>query len=400
MTTTFPCLRSEIQVTVHHENGEPLLVLSDPFGIADGPIVLNADMVDVLEACDGEQRFSDFAHDAEIDPDGPQMIQLRAFLGQLDEMGYFDGHHFERRAAEESARWESLTARPPVCAGSVYPEDPQELVEFLTREMNILPEDGNVSPLPAESTTNVLLVPHIDFRVAPQVYSPAFAKTHNHPADLVIMVGTSHYWSEHPFILTDKNFETPLGTVETERGLVDALRRALPGVAPTDIAHRPEHSLELHLVGLQHVRRGRPFTIVPLLVTMKALDEEVLAKATHTLRTTIEQSGRRALWFISGDLAHVGLKFGDEQPASEMLEAVRLADKDLLEALSGASADQYHRRITALPQDFRVCGHAPTVVALGATMPATGTILAYDVWEEAETGSAVTFATVAFGKNP
>ena len=96
-----------------------------------------------------------------------------------------------------------------------------------------------------------ILMPHIDFRVAPAVYGPGFAPLQDHDADLVIMVGTSHYWADDAFILTEKDFTTPLGIVKTDVDLVRALSESLPGVAKTDIAHRPEHSLELHLVGLQ-----------------------------------------------------------------------------------------------------------------------------------------------------
>jgi hypothetical protein len=47
-----------------------------------------------------------------------------------------------------------------------------------------------------------------------------------------------------------------------------------------------------------------------------------------------------------------------------------------------------------------VCGHAPAVLALQTALLAAGKLkgdtLGYDVWNEAETQSSVSFATVAW----
>ncbi|MBK7186350.1 MAG: AmmeMemoRadiSam system protein B [Ignavibacteria bacterium] len=114
-----------------------------------------------------------------------------------------------------------------------------------------------------------------------------------------------------------------MGIVKTDVDLVRALSESLPGVAKTDIAHRPEHSLELHLVGLQHTWEGRSYTVVPILVTMAALENGVLEQAAEVLREAVAASGRKAIWLISGDLAHVGKKFGDDLPAQAFIGDVK-----------------------------------------------------------------------------
>nr|MBP6510910.1 AmmeMemoRadiSam system protein B [Candidatus Kapabacteria bacterium] len=205
-----------------------------------------------------------------------------------------------------------------------------------------------------------------------------------------------HYWADDAFILTEKDFTTPLGTVKTDVDLVRALSESLPGVAKTDIAHRPEHSLELHLVGLQHTWEGRSYTVVPILVTMAALEDGVLEQAAEVLREAVAKSGRKAIWLISGDLAHVGKKFGDDLPAQAFIGDVKGADQRLLEHLRTASPEAYHSEIVATDHAYRVCGHAPTVLALTAVRPTSGSVVAYDIWDETETQSAVSFASVLF----
>jgi AmmeMemoRadiSam system protein B len=255
----------------------------------------------------------------------------------------------------------------------------------------------------------VYLIPHIDFRVAPSVYGPAFARIGEADADLFVIIGTSHYWGDHRVILTRKHHDTPLGVVHVDRGLVDALEQRLLAIddndatilAPNDLAHRPEHSIELHTVLLKHVRGDRPFHILPILVTGVGGEHDpdgvdVLQKIASCVRDVVQESGRKTVWLISGDLSHVGVRFGDDEPARDMLENVRRTDGELLEHLVSADAMRYHEAIEREEQRYRVCGHAPTLVGLFAAKPSAGKVLAYEVWDDADTDSAVTFATMAF----
>jgi len=401
--TTLPILRHDVQISVHQEDGESYLVLHDPFSFADGPIMVHSDMVDVLQSCDGVTTIAQLAEAANVEVDGPEMTRLILFLRQMDEMGYFEGASYEQRKLNELEVWSALAERPAVCAGATYPAEAAELRNYMEA---LLRNDVTTERRSDEITQGrndeavvapvAILMPHIDFRVAPAVYGPGFAPLQDHEADLVIMVGTSHYWADDAFILTEKDFTTPLGTVKTDVDLVRTLTESMPGVAKTDIAHRPEHSLELHLVGLQHTWEGRSYTVVPILVTMAALENGVLEQAAEVLREAVAASGRKAIWLISGDLAHVGKKFGDDLPAQAFIGDVKGADQRLLEHLRSASPQAYHSEILATDHAYRVCGHAPTVLALTAVRPTSGTVVAYDIWDETETQSAVSFASVLF----
>ena len=397
MHDILPALRVDIQLSVHTEDGEQFLVLSDPFSIADGPIMVNVDMLDLLQACDGETTYHALAQASSVDPDGAEIMRVRAFIQELSSLGYLEGDGFLARQTAIEAEWDSRAERPTVCAGTTYPADPAEAAEFFS----------TVLGLPSGSSHNVggdthdypraVLVPHIDYRVAPHVYAPGFLPLANHPAELVIAIGTSHYWSDDAFILTAKHYQTPFGTVQTDTDLVDMLRQTLPGVAPTDVAHRPEHSLELHLTALKHLWGDKPFRVVPILVTMAACETpETLQRAVDALRAAVASSGASTVWCISGDLAHVGRKFGDAEPAAMLIDSVRVADAAVLRHLEQADVRGYDAEISATDHQFRICGYAPTVVALQALTPARGTVAAYDVWHETETASAVSFASVVF----
>lgn len=392
-----PALRSDIQLSVHTEDGEQFLVLSDPFGIADGPIMVHADMLDLLQVCDGETTWRELALASGMAPDSGELIRVRGFIGHLAELGYLDGEGFLMRQRAVESEWNSSQLRPTVCAGATYPADPSEAEHFFSSVLG-LPSAASGRPVRTNSVyPSAVLVPHIDYRVAPHVYAPGFLPLIDHPAELVIAIGTSHYWSDDAFILTTKDYQTPFGSVQTDKEIVHELRQTLPGVAQTDLAHRPEHSLELHLSALKHLWGSKPFRVVPILVTTEACaSPDLLERAAQALTRAIDASGKSAVWCISGDLAHVGRKFGDTRPASELIDDVRASDAALLGHLENADIRAYDAEISSTNHQFRICGYAPTVVALHALTPKRGALAAYDVWHETETSSAVSFASVVF----
>lgn len=404
MIERLPLFRPDISVSLHHENNETYLVLNDVFGYAEGPIMIHSDMMPVLEACNGLTTWDEL---------GDGTLQIRAFIGQLSQMGYFDDENYRTLRANVDADWNALDVRPATCAGSTYPAHVDELTTYLDNlledPLNDLRED--LLEDPHEDPHEVFLIPHIDFRVAPHVYAEAFRRVGNADADLFVIVGTSHYWGEHRVILTHKHFDTPQGVVSVDRDLVDDLATRLRAhdattidiLAPNDLAHKPEHSIELHTVLLNHVRKGRPFTILPILVTGVAGEHDPhgvaeLQRVAEDVRAVVDASGRRAVWLISGDLAHVGMRFGDDVAASEMLDDVTTADQELLGHLGRADVSAYHEALERIDHRYRVCGHAPTILALHAAKPLQGEVLAYDVWDDSDTSSAVTFAAVAFSR--
>ncbi|MBU3741469.1 MAG: AmmeMemoRadiSam system protein B [Candidatus Kapabacteria bacterium] len=397
-----PRLRDDIGVSVYSQDNESRILLQDPMGVAEGPILLHMEMVDVLEACDGSTTYIELALAAGIDVDGPEMLHVRTFLARLSAMGYMDDAAYAALEAKQTAEFGSLDVRDPVYAGSSYPEDAEALRSMLT---DMLGPQGSYQDPP--STARGALIPHLDFRVAAHVYGPCFAPVRGTDADLFVLIGTSHYWWQHPFILTEKHFRTPLGIVQTDRELVARFRDALADLdpslaAPVDIAHRPEHALEYHVLGIQHLMPHRPIRILPVLITSSWLsDADVMGamlvrSAMDELRRLVDESGARAFWLVSGDLAHVGRKFGDDVDAASMEDDVRQHDAELMRHLAAADAAAWLQTIQSGEDRFRVCGQAPVYAALQAFRPKVGTVTAYDIWHETETASAVSVCGISW----
>ncbi len=162
------------------------------------------------------------------------------------------------------------TVRPPAVAGRFYTGDAAALrqqVEGFLRE-GLLHEHG-AEPRPAP----MLIAPHAGYDFSGPIAGSAFAAWGSvgmaQPASdsrqRVVVIGPSHYHRFYGIALPSaKAFDTPLGRVQLDAGLVAAVRD-LPGVLVEDPAHVQEHSLEVELPFLQ-VLWGDAFTLLPLVV--------------------------------------------------------------------------------------------------------------------------------------
>ena len=110
------------------------------------------------------------------------------------------------------------------------------------------------------------------------------------------------------------------------------------GLFDDELAHLPEHSIELEVVFLQYLYEGRrPFRIVPLVVgsfddcvadgrARRAKDD--IGRMIEALRQVEAETPEPICYIISGDLAHIGPKFGDPAPVERtQLEHSRQQDQ-------------------------------------------------------------------------
>ena len=111
----------------------------------------------------------------------------------------------------------------------------------------------------------------------------------------VVVIGPAHRVAVRGVAIPSVDrFETPLGTVDLDRAVLDALA-AEPNVVRSDRAHAAEHALEVQLPFLQEVLGD--FTLVPLVVG-DATPDEVAAVLDRVW------GGPETLIVVSSDLSH------------------------------------------------------------------------------------------------
>jgi hypothetical protein len=252
-------------------------------------------------------------------------------------------------------------------------------------------------------------VPHIDYARGGLTYTFAFREVFERTdASLFVIVGTSHY-SRHRFTLTRKHFQTPLGIVETDQAYIDRLVAHYgDGLFDDELmAHLPEHSIELEVVFLQYLYEGkRNFRIVPLVVGSfhDCVQTGLSPAGRNDVRRMVEalQAAERATpepicYLISGDLAHIGPKFGDRRPLSDaQLDHSRGQDQALLRCAEVADTGGYFEVVADEQDERRICGLPPTWTVLAATRPAGGKLLHYDQYVHPRRFESVSFASMAF----
>lgn len=412
-----PPLRSDVEmIPVTHENRD-LIYFHDPQGYMIKPFVLETQIAALLPLLNGNYSVEDIMTELKRYGSDVKEKQLLAFVRQLDKARLLLSPWFRHYKTEIEKEFEESDVRPAVCAGQSYPASANELEEFLTEAFSKNSESGYGKEIIGDKGTKkkdkeirALFAPHIDPRVGLSSYVPAFKSLMEVEPRRVVLLATSHYSGMHyplydgrPFIATRKDFETPLGKISTDKQAMDILERhALEtGCSFSDRAHRNEHSIELHLIFLQHIWE-HSFQLIPLLVgSFEELyyksDGDTGKKVNKMAALLAEQFDDDAtLFLISGDLSHIGKKFGDADPASDMFDEVTPYDKRFLEHARRAEKEELLNLVSDDYDPYRICGFPPLYTAISALQNIKGEITSYEQWDESERESAVTFGSVLY----
>jgi hypothetical protein len=321
----------------------------------------------------------------------------------LDEALFLEGERF--RAEVRSFAEQPI--RLPACLGS-YEANPGAL----RRLIGDLFVQGSGPPHEprTDGRLRAVLAPHIDYGRGGLTYTHAFKELYERTeASLFVIIGTSHFSSER-FTLTRKNFETPLGVVDTNQKYIDRLVAHYgEGLFNDPLAHEPEHSIELEVAFLQYLYQEiREIGIVPLVVGSFAdcihtgkspMDMPDVRRMVEALREVEQETPEPICYVISGDLAHIGPKFSDPEP----VEKKRLAyswkqDQAILARAEKADPAGYFEVIHEEGDKRRICGLSPTWLVLQAAKPSSGRLLHYDQYVHPKGFESVSFASMAFDR--
>lgn len=395
-----PCLRPGL-AAAQDSNDPRYVFLWDQLRLSSQHQRLTLTEFEVVRLFDGRRTLTDIH--AVV---GPQLDGQNLTLEQFHELA----HRLERALFLDGPRFrERLQApvREPSCIGC-YPEDP----DALRRQLRNLFSDSRGPGLPGEprpdGSLRAALIPHIDYHRGGHSFAWGFKEVFERTdAELFVIIGTSHY-SAHRFTLTRKNFKTPLGIVPTDQDYIDRLVRHYgDGLFDDELAHLPEHAIELEVVFLQYLYEGRkPIRIVPLVVGpfhdcvhSGQLPERSpdIARMVDSLRKVEGETPSSICYIISGDLAHIGPKFGDQWPVEQrQLEHSRFQDKEIVRRAESADPASYYQVILEERDCRRICGLPPTYTLLEAVRPSRGKLLHYDQYVHPKGYESVSFASMAF----
>src|SRR5712664_3086277 len=262
-----PRLRVIEAFPVEHE-GERYVALRDPAGHAPSVVMLPVGLLEVVGLFDGEHPVVDIQ--AEIMRRHGELVtaeHIEKLAATLDEHGFLDSPAFARRRAQIDRVFLDAPSRPASHAGGAYDAEPEALRGMIE---GFFTSPGGPGPIGEFRGGGVrgLVAPHIDFHRGGPAYAWAYRDlAERGDADLFVVFGTCHAGMEHPFALTRKDYDTPLGKAPVARDFVEALAaRARQDCFASELAHRAEHSIEFQAVFLRYLYAGRrDVEIVPVL---------------------------------------------------------------------------------------------------------------------------------------
>lgn len=354
-----------------------------------------------IQLFDGERSLRDIQGIAMQQHHG-QVLPLELFsrlTEKLDDALFLDSPRYRERLKSP--------IREPSCIGCYEGER-----EALRQQLQDLfcgprgpgqPDEGKPS-----GRLRAALIPHIDYHRGGHSFAWGFKEVVEHAdANLFVIIGTSHY-SGHRFSLTRQDFRTPLGIARTDQDYVDCLEKHYgPGLFDDELAHLPEHSIELEVVFLQYLYENRrPFRIVPLVVGSFAdcvangnrpAEADDIGRMIAALRRAEAETKEPICYIISGDLAHIGPKFGDPFPVENgHLQHSRQQDLELVKQSEAVDTSGYFKVIAEEKDARRICGLPPTYTVLEAIQPRSGKLLNYDQYVHPRGHESVSFASVGF----
>ncbi len=231
-----------------------------------------------------------------------------------------------------------------------------------------------------------LVCPHAGYLYSGPVAASAFFQlaTDGKP-DTVVLLGPNHTGEGSGLALMREGiWRTPLGDVEVDSGLADAILNETKVVDVDETAHRFEHSIEVQLPFLQFLY-GNTFKIVPICFLMQDYDSavEVGRALTEALDAT------NTVVIASSDMTHY-------EPA----KMAAAKDQAALKAVTDMDAKRFYQTIET--QNITACGYAPitSLITYGVGVCAKAQLLSYhnsgDV--TGDHSSVVGYAAVSFKK--
>jgi len=229
--------------------------------------------------------------------------------------------------------------RHSIIAGQWYPGTARELQRTVERFL------ANAEAVTLDGTIVGLISPHAGYAYSGQTAAHAYRQIQGTRFDVVVVISPLHRLPLGRFAITSADaYETPLGLVELDGQLVEALGQE---IQVKRVAYDGEHSLEIQLPFLQ-VALGE-FAVLPVMVGDSSF--EAGSELGSALARVLQ--GSNALIVASTDMHHI----------DDYAQVVR-RDQAVVDAI--ASFDMRRIQEALSPWDCSVCGRIPVFAMLTA----------------------------------
>jgi len=375
-------------------------MIHDSFGYSDATLIIPPVLVGCLQLFDGVRTSQDLQTELSRLAEGSEIGNVAQLLAdRLSEAGFLEDETYARLKERCHASFAQSPVRKAAHAGKSYPGDIDPLREVMRKYL----------PSRAASTQDGMIAiaaPHASPEHAWRSYHAAYQWLTPELQDRTFVVlGTSHYGEPDKFGLTRKPFETPFGKTRIDDALVSGLE-SQPAVLMEDYCHAVEHSIEFQVLFLQSIY-GPDVRILPILCGSFARsieeggapeDNDCVNRFLSALGEIAAKESERLFWVLGIDMAHMGVRYGDNFAAKagiHEMELVRKRDQQRIERINASDAHGFWDLVKENKEDLKWCGSSPLYTFLKAVPKAQGTLHRYEQWNIDEQ-SVVSFAAMTF----
>jgi hypothetical protein len=254
--------------------------------------------------------------------------------------------------------------RRPAVAGQFYEGSESRLQQTIK---DCFLDDRGPGNLPkitkGDKKIKGLVVPHAGY-----IYSGAIAAhsynilAKNDFADTFIILGPNHTgMGSGVSIMTEGEWQTPLGTVSINEKLADLLSKDI--IDKDENAHMYEHSIEVQLPFLQYSSNNKEFNFIPISMAMQ--DFDTANDVGKIIAGAIKSSNEKIVIIASTDFSHAGFNYMSMPPEGIRVDEYaekqdKLAINQILQMNPEELIDTVHKN------NITMCGYGPVAVMLTA----------------------------------
>jgi len=243
----------------------------------------------------------------------------------------------------------TTTLRHPAVAGRFYPREAERLradVRSYLSQTGSKKEESSSGPAPVHAIG--CIAPHAGYMFSGHVAGAVFGRLEV-PLRCIVMCPNHTGMGRALAIMSEGEWETPLGHVPIDTELAAALKHQCPLLSEDSAAHRAEHAAEVELPFL--LMRQPKVTFVPIALGTGQL--EALEQLGFAIAEVIATQKDRILIVASSDMNHY-----------ESDAVTRVKDHQAIERILTLDARGLHEVVTQ--QNISMCGYGPAVAMLTA----------------------------------
>jgi AmmeMemoRadiSam system protein B len=230
--------------------------------------------------------------------------------------------------------------RHTAVAGRFYPRDRAALLEEL---------EAYLSPAEASKPALGCIAPHAGYVYSGPVAGAVYANIDVPPRCVVLC--PNHTGRGRPLaIMSSGGWQTPLGSVQIDSALANALKKEFPLLSEDSEAHSGEHAIEVQLPFLE--KRHPHFTFVPIALGTRSF--QTLEQLGEALAGVLKAQDEPVLIVASSDMNHY-----------ESDGVTRAKDHKAIERILELDPRGLYDVVTT--EEVSMCGFGPAIAMLTAT---------------------------------